>query len=188
MGKKISIDSSTLINKIYELIEAKKIFDLDYSKFDILIQPTSYIHSIIKFYGGITKVLIHDTSMTIPIMNSLYDNQKFKIKNNSKIKIDLINNLCIQKVPQKKFPIDKILRKLPKTDSLFETILVSANDTLVDLFLKKKISYNSIHINLNKVLTLREFRKYKNKSPKNLTEILKLNEYVRLKTQTLSVV
>ena len=188
MGKKISIDSSTLMNKIYELIEAKKIFDLDYSKFDILIQPTSYVHSIIKFYGGITKVLIHDTSMTIPIVNSLYDKNKFKIKNNSKIKIDLINNLCIQKVPQKKFPIDKILSKLPKSDSLFETVLVSANDTLVNLFLSNKISYNNIHINLNKILTLREFQKYKNKSPQNLTEILKLNEYVRLKTQTLSVV
>ena len=188
MGKKISIDSSTLINKVYELIEAKKIFDLDYSKFDVLIQPTSYIHSIIKFYGGITKVLIHDTSMTIPIINSLYDNQKFKLKINSKIKMNLINNLSIQRVPQKKFPIQKILEKLPKTDSLFETVLVSANDTLVDLFLSRKISYNNIHINLNKVLTLREFQKYKNKVPKNLTEILKLNEYVRLKTQTLSVV
>ena len=78
MGKKISIDSSTLINKIYELIEAKKIFNLDYSKFEILIQPTSYIHSIIKFYGGISKILIHDTSMTIPIINSLYDKKNIR--------------------------------------------------------------------------------------------------------------
>ena len=60
MGKKISIDSATLINKVYELIEAKKIFNLDYSKFDILVQPTSYVHSIIKFYGGILKVLVHE--------------------------------------------------------------------------------------------------------------------------------
>ena len=72
MGKKISIDSSTLINKVYELIEAKKIFDLDYSKFDILIHPTSYVHAIVKFKNGITKMLIHDTSMKIPIFNSLY--------------------------------------------------------------------------------------------------------------------
>ena len=188
MGKKISIDSSTLINKVYELIEAKKIFDLNYSKFDILIQPTSYIHSIIKFNGGITKVLIHDTSMKIPIINSLYDNQKFKIKVNSNIRMNLINNLDSPKSSTKKFPIDKILKKLPKSDSLFETVLVSANDTLVDLFLKNKISYSNIHTNLNKILSLREFQKYKNKLPKNLTEILKLNEYVRLKTQTLSVV
>ena len=189
MGKKISIDSSTLINKVYELVEAKKIFDLDYSKLDILIQPTSYIHSIIKFYGGIIKVLIHDTSMIIPIQNSLYKNKKNKLKRmSSNIKMNLINNLNLQPVPKNKFPIHKILKKLPKTDSLFETILVSANDTLVDLFLENKISYNNIHKNLNKVLSLREFQKYKNKSPKNITEILKLNEYVRLKTQTLSVV
>ena len=90
MGKKISIDSATLINKVYELIEAKKIFDLDYSKFDILIQPTSYVHSIIRFYGGIIKVLIHDTSMTIPIFNSLYENENFKKTISTKINMNLL--------------------------------------------------------------------------------------------------
>ena len=73
MGKKISVDSSTLINKVYELIEAKKIFDLSYSKLEILIQPTSYVHSVIKFFGGIIKVLIHDTSMKIPIFKLTYN-------------------------------------------------------------------------------------------------------------------
>ena len=182
------MNSSTLINKIYELIEAKKIFNLDYSKFEILIQPTSYIHSIIKFYGGISKILIHDTSMTIPIINSLYDKKKYQIKLSSKINMSLMNNLNLQKVPKNKFPIHKILKQLPEKDSLFETVLVSANDTLVNLFLLNKISYKNIHLKLNKILTLREFQKYKSKSPKNLTEILKLDEYVRLKTKTLSVV
>ncbi len=188
MGKKISIDSATMINKVYELVEAKKIFDLDYSKLDILIQPTSYVHSLIKFNGGITKVLIHDTSMTIPIFNSLYENKRTEIKIPSKINFNLVNNLELQKVPNNKFPINRIINRLPKTDSLFETVLVSSNDTLVELFLLNKISFNKIHTNLNKILALKEFQKYKNKIPKNLTEILKLNEYVRLKTQTLSVV
>jgi 1-deoxy-D-xylulose-5-phosphate reductoisomerase len=188
MGKKISIDSATLVNKVYELIEAKKIFNLDYSKFDILVQPTSYVHSIIKFYGGILKVLVHDTSMIIPIFNSLYDTKKFNSKFSHNINFKLFNNLNLQKVPIKKFPINKILTHLPKTDSLFETVLVSSNDTLVNLFLSKKISFNDIHIYLNKILLLKEFRKYKRKKPKNLTEILHLNEYVRLKTKSLSVV
>jgi len=188
MGKKISIDSATLINKVYELIEAKKIFNLDYSKFDILVQPTSFIHSIIRFYGGILKVLVHDTSMIIPIFNSLYDTKKFNIKFSPNINLKLFNNLNLQKVPIKKFPINKILTHLPKTDSLFETVLVSSNDTLVNLFLSKKISFNDIHIYLNKILSLKEFQKYKRKKPKNLTEILHLNEYVRLKTKSLSVV
>ena len=187
MGKKISIDSATLINKVYELIEAKKIFNLDYSKFDILIQPTSYVHSIIKFNGGILKVLIHNTSMAIPIFNSIYDKKKFKSKFSTDININLFNNFNLQKVPIKKFPIKKILTHLPKTDSLFETVLVSSNDTLVNLFLSKKISFNDIHTFLNKILSLKEFQKYKSKKPKNLTEILDLNHYVRLKTKSLSV-
>ena len=187
MGKKISVDSATMINKVYELVEAKKIFDLYYSKLDILIQPTSYVHSLIKFKGGITKVLIHDTSMIIPIFNSLYENKKLNNKISSKINLDLLNNLKFQKIPNDKFPINKIINLLPKTDSLFETILVSANDTLVDLFLSNKILFDKIHINLIKILSLKELQKYKNKKPKNLTEILKLNEYVRLKTSTLSV-
>jgi|TARA_B100001142_G_scaffold317467_1_gene358447 1-deoxy-D-xylulose-5-phosphate reductoisomerase len=188
MGKKISIDSATLINKVYELVEAKKIFNLDYSKFDILIQPTSYVHSIIKFYGGIIKVLVHNTSMTIPIFNSLYDTKKFNSKFSNNINFELFNKLDLQKVPIKKFPINKILTHLPKTDSLFETVLVSSNDTLVNLFLTKKISFNDIHTYLNRILSLKEFQKYKSKKPKNLTEILHLNEYVRLKTKSLSVV
>ena len=188
MGKKISVDSATLINKIYELIEAKKIFNLDYSKIDILVQPTSFIHSIIRFYGGILKVLVHETSMTVPIFNSLYDTKKFNGKFSHNINFKLFNNLNLQKVPIKKFPINKILTHLPKTDSLFETVLVSSNDTLVNLFLSKKISFNDIHTYLNKILSLKEFQKYKSKKPKNLTEILHLNEYVRLKTKSLSVV
>ena len=188
MGKKISIDSATLINKVYELIEAKKIFNLEYKKIDILIQPSSYVHSVIKFYGGIIKVLIHDTSMEIPIFNSLYEIDKSKTYMKNRLNLNLFNNLNFQKIPFKKFPIHKILKLLPKSDSLFETVLVSANDTLVDLFLAKKISYSDIHFFLKKILTLNEFQKYKSKVPKNINEILSLNEYVRLKTLSLSVV
>jgi len=188
MGKKISIDSATLINKVYELIEAKKIFNLEYKKIDILIQPSSYVHSVIKFYGGIIKVLIHDTSIEIPIFNSLYEKDKSKTYLKNRLNLDLLNDLNFQKVPFKKFPIHKILKLLPKSDSLFETVLVSANDTLVDLFLAKKISYSDIHFFLKKILTLKEFQKYKSKVPNNINEILSLNEYVRLKTSSLSVV
>ena len=80
MGKKISIDSSTLMNKVFEFIEAKKIFDLDKSKFQIIIQPTSYVHAIVEFKNGVTKFLTHPTSMKIPIFNSLYNDNNHKFK------------------------------------------------------------------------------------------------------------
>ena len=61
MGKKISIDSATLMNKVFEIIEAQRIFNIDIKKFEILIHPKSYIHSIIKFINGQIKILAHDT-------------------------------------------------------------------------------------------------------------------------------
>ena len=67
MGKKISIDSATLMNKVFEVIEAKKIFNISYKKISILIHPSSYIHAIVKFKNGITKILIHDPDMKILI-------------------------------------------------------------------------------------------------------------------------
>ena len=71
MGKKITIDSATLMNKVFEVIEAKNIFDIDYNKISILTHPKSYLHTIVKFRNGLSKFLIHDPDMTIPIYNSI---------------------------------------------------------------------------------------------------------------------
>ena len=71
MGKKITIDSATMMNKIFEVIEASKIFDLNINKFEILIHPRSYIHAIVHFKNGLTKFLAHDTTMEIPITNAI---------------------------------------------------------------------------------------------------------------------
>ena len=186
MGKKISVDSATLINKIFELIEAKKIFNIEYSKFKIIIQPTSYVHAIVDFNNGVSKILTHPTSMKIPIFNSLTNYFK---KDNfaNKLNLKLINDLSFQEVNMKKFPIGKIIKIIPKKDTLFETVLVSANDTLVELFLKKKIKFFDIYKNLIKILRLKEFKKFKNKEPKNLDQIAILSRIVRLKTISLSV-
>tara|TARA_Y100000992_G_C20938228_1_gene337772 strand:- start:256 stop:564 length:309 start_codon:yes stop_codon:yes gene_type:complete len=98
-----------------------------------------------------------------------------------------MNNLNFQKIDDKRFPIKKILKEIPKNDSLFETILVSANDTLVELFLKKKINFFEIYKILRKILTLKEYKKYKLIKPKNLRQIIDLSNNVRLKTISLSV-
>ena len=186
MGKKISVDSSTLINKVYELIEAKKIFNLGYEKFEIIIQPTSYVHAIVEFNTGICKILSHPTSMKIPIYNSLLFVKKISVFYES-FDIKKMNNLNFQKIDKLKFPVFKLLNRLSSIDSLHETILVSANDTLVDLFLKKKIKFYDIYKILDKVLSLKEHKKFKFLKPQNLDQIIKLSENVRLKTLSLSV-
>ena len=75
----------------------------------------------------------------------------------------------------------KLLNILPKKPSLFETIIVSANDTYVDLYLNKKIKFIDIQKNLFNFIKSKEFIKYKNRQPKNIEEIIKLNNYVRFK-------
>ena len=73
MGKKISIDSSTLMNKIFELIEAQKLFNLPKDKLEIIIHPECLVHAIIKFKNGLTKLIYHSTSMIIPLANAIFD-------------------------------------------------------------------------------------------------------------------
>ena len=180
MGKKISIDSSTMMNKIFEIIEAQKIFNLDVKKFKILIHPKSYIHSIIKFNNGLIKILAHDTDMRIPIINSIYNNNKI-IK--TKINLKNLNNLELSKPDAIKFPSIKFLKYLNNENSMFETILTTANDQLVEFFMKNKIKYLDIIKYLNKIINLSEFKPYFKKKPKNLNQIIKLSTYVKLKTK-----
>ena len=186
MGSKISIDSATLMNKVFEVIEAQRIFNIDSSKFKILIHPKSYVHAIIKFNNGLTKILVHDTDMKIPIFNSIYYKKNLKIKS-SRLDLNILNNLDFSRVNLKKFPSIKILNKIPKNISLYETVLVSANDQLVDLFLKNKINFQKITTLLKKILGMKIFLKYKKRSPKNYKEIIKLSDYVRLKTKLLCI-
>ena len=186
MGKKISIDSATMMNKVFEVIEAQRIFNIDLNKFKILIHPKSYVHAIVKFTNGLTKILIHDTSMKIPIFNSIYSEKTKKIRT-KKLNISNLNNLNFIKVDTKRYPSIKILKTIPKKISFYETVIVSANDELVDLFLEGKIIFQDIVKYLYKILQMKEFLKFKNRVPKKYEELIKLNNFVRLKIRSLCI-
>ena len=186
MGKKITIDSSTMMNKVFEVIEARNIFSIPYKDISILIHPSSYVHALVKFNNGMTKIIVHDTTMLIPIFNTIYSKTEKKLKSN-KLNLDKLNNLNFTKVNLKKFPMVKILKILPERCSLFETIIVAANDELVNLYLKNKIKYTDISYNFFKIINLNEFKKYKKIKIKKVESILKLNKYVRFKINSISI-
>ncbi len=177
MGKKISIDSATMMNKVFEIIEAKKIFNLSYKKLSILTHPKSYVHAIIKFKNGLTKIVAHDTNMKIPIFNSLYSSNNFI--NSKKLNFKILNNLAFKEINFKRFSVIKILDKLPERSSLFETILVSINDKLVELFLTNKIKFTDISKKMHNILDLKELKKYKMIKPKKINDIIYLNNEIR---------
>ncbi len=186
MGKKITIDSATLMNKLFEVIEAKNIFNIKFNKISILTHPSSYIHSIVKFKNGIVKILIHDPDMKIPIINSIYQN-KLKIIKTKNLDIKVLNNPEFKEVDLSKFPSIKLLKKMPNHNSLYETALITINDYLVYKFLENKISFNNLLILINKISSSNQFLKYKKMKPKNIKDIYKIRDYVSLKLSKLSI-
>ena len=186
MGKKISIDSATMMNKVFEVIEAQRIFDLPKSKIDILIHEKSYVHAILQFENGIKKILVHDTNMIIPIFNSIYDNGSKKIKS-KKLDIHKMNNLNLKIVNKSKFPLIKILKDMPDYGSLYDTVLITVNDYFVYKFLNNEINFNNLIYSINKYSKIKEFQKYKKIKPKNIIEIHNLRDYVSLKLGSLGI-
>ena len=180
MGAKISVDSATMMNKVFEVIEAKKIFDLNYNQVSIFVHPSSYVHAILKFKDGIINSIAHETTMKIPINNTLgkFKNDEINFK---KIDINKLNNLQLTEIDKKKFPAVNLINKLPSNDSLFETVLVSVNDHLVNLLLNKKITYIELVDKLFKIVSKKEFNKYKFIEPQKITDILNLNKILKSK-------
>jgi len=186
MGKKISVDSANLMNKIFEIIEAYRMFNFDLEKYKVLIHPQSYVHTIIKFRNGLIKMLLHDTDMKIPIFNSIY-NKKIKYISSKTINANTLNNLSFYEVDKLKFPSIKLLKKISKENTLYDTVITIANEELVKLFLQNKISLRQVVENLTKIINLKEYKKYLSKKPVSLNEIHKVSALVRLKTYSISV-
>jgi 1-deoxy-D-xylulose-5-phosphate reductoisomerase len=178
MGKKISVDSATMMNKVFEIIEAKKLFELDYSKLDILVHPSSYVHAIIKFKDGMIKIIVHDTNMKIPIFNSLHTNHQESIISNQ-INLKKLNHLNLKKVDIKKFPSIKLIKRLQNKKGSLETIIVLANDELVDLFLLKKLSFTDINFYLQRLINMKQIKNLIENKPGNISSIISLKKLVK---------
>tara|TARA_B100000287_G_scaffold435242_1_gene502595 strand:+ start:1247 stop:2416 length:1170 start_codon:yes stop_codon:yes gene_type:complete len=179
MGKKITIDSATLMNKVFEVIEAKKIFNINYEKIDILVNPNSYVHAIIIFNNGTIKMLVHETNMTIPIYNSIYEDSFENDFNTKYLDLKKINNLNLSKPNNKQFTSLNILNRLPNHDSLYETIIISINDELVNMFLNKDIEYKMISFYLLKIINFQKLRKYCKIKPKSIKQIFEARFFAK---------
>ena len=183
MGKKISIDSSNLMNKVLELIEAYRLFPFNPNKYEIVIHPESLIHAIVVFRNGQTKFLYHETNMKIPIANAIYENN-FDISQLIKSDKNILNNFDkfrFKKVDKKRFPIVTLLSKFYNNNS-GPIILNASNEVLVDQFSKGKISFNSIYFYLRAVLGHKHFKKYAIKTSPSIKDIYKIDKWARNKT------
>ena len=181
MGKKISIDSSTLMNKMFELVEAQKLFNLPVDKIDVLIHPDSLVHAIVVFNNGLTKFIYHETSMIIPLANAIFEKNLIidnflRIKKNNKQLI--AKNLTFQKPNKKIFPIIKLKRRINEHPST-SIIINAANEILVDQFFKKKIPFLGISKMIIAILKDSNYKKYAIRNPKNIDEVMIIDKWTR---------
>ncbi len=171
MGHKISVDSATLMNKLFELIEASKIFNLPINKFDVIIHPKSYVHALVNFKNGLSKILIHDTQMEIPIFNSIFDKTTESYKKNKDINFKNLNGVNFIKPSNLIFPLFKLVKRYKRKDSFYEIILVTVNDYFVTKFLNGNINFQKMQIKMLEKLKDPYLSKYYNKCPKKINDI-----------------
>ena len=153
MGKKITIDSATLVNKVIEVIEASILFDLSLKQIDIFIHPASLIHGIVNFVDGSSHLVASSPDMKVPISYAL----SWPGRSINKVKfINFIKNNDLKFITPdyKKFPalsLKKIVSNSPFTKSTI-IVLNAANEIAVDNFLKKNIKFDDIVKTIKKTI------------------------------------
>ena len=180
MGKKISVDSANLMNKVFEVIEAYKLFGFKKKKYRIIIHPQSYVHSIICFKNGLIKMILYNADMKIPISNILYG-RKNKFSNLSKIKSKVLNDMTFQEVDKKKFPSVNLIKKCFTSGFSTPIVVNASNEVLVGLFLKGKIGFLDIVKTINKIFKDKEFKKYAKTKAGSIKSIKIVDNWARKK-------
>ena len=161
MGKKISVDSANLMNKVLEIIEASLLFNLSLNKFAIAIHPKSLVHAIVQYKNGLSFFSYHKPNMKIPIINSLYENfdnkkffnENFFNKNSVETKLFFFKP-CLNNYPA--LHVLKIAKKYGVKSYLIINVL---NELLIKKFLEKKILFPDI---INKLLLIMRSKQIKN--------------------------
>ncbi len=155
MGAKISVDSATLMNKGFEVLEAKVLFDFPLEKIEVLIHPQSLVHGLIELIDGSFLMHLSYPDMKIAISYALNYPERIElpVKN---INLAEIGNLIFEKPDFEKFPCLKLAYEVGNLGGLYPLILEAADEVIVEAFLNKKISFDKIPYFIEK--TLKEFK------------------------------
>lgn len=179
MGKKISIDSATLMNKGLEVIEAKWLFDVNYDDIKVIVHPESIIHSMVEYNDGSIIAQLGTADMRLPIQYALnYPDRKTQIVDS--LDFYKIKNLTFEEPDIKTFKALNLAYEAGKIGGLMPTILNGANEVCVDLFLREKIAFLQIADIIEE--TMDKLYKEKEVTLENILEMdLKTRQYIEEK-------
>jgi 1-deoxy-D-xylulose-5-phosphate reductoisomerase len=175
MGKKVTIDSATLMNKGLEVIEAKWFFNIPANKIEIVIHPQSYVHSMVQFVDGTILAQIGEHDMKIPIQYALfYPNRT--INNFSRLELTKIGQLTFKKPNFNKFPCIKLAYHALEVGGTMPAVLNGANEIAVNAFLNSKINFLAIPQIIQNTM-----KEHKTKYNPNISDILDADYWAREK-------
>lgn len=173
MGKKISIDSSTLVNKGLEVIEAHYLFDVDYDDIEVVVHPQSIIHSMVEYKDNSIIAQLGSTDMRLPIQYALtYPVRKKAVAN--PLDFRTLKELTFEQPDMETFRCLQLAYKAGKLGGNMTAIYNGANEIAVDLFLNNKIKYLQIEEIIEDCMN--KFEHVKNP---NLEEVLNIDKEVR---------
>ena len=149
MGKKITIDSATMVNKAFEVIEAHFLFGLPYEKITALVHRESIIHSMVEFNDGNIKALLSPTRMYYPLEFAMFYPDRIENKMKS-LDLTSIGKFTFEKLDTKKFPLFSFILQVARNENYLPA-LVAADEVAVESFLERKIRFTDIYAVMSEV-------------------------------------
>lgn len=177
MGKKITVDSATLMNKGFEIIEALRLFDLSIDQVEVVIHPEAIIHSMVEYVDGSIIAQLGVTDMRIPIQYALTYPQRLDV-GLKPLDFCRLKSLNFEKPDFRKFPALSLAIAVAREGGTLPSVLNAADEEAVEAFLDKKIKLTDIYRSVEKVV-----KRHRVKAKPNLNQILESDEWAREETR-----
>ncbi len=176
MGRKITVDSATLINKAFEVIESRWLFDLPFEKIEVVVHPQSVVHSMIELADNSVKAQMGPPDMRLPIQYSMFHPDR--MPNDLIPRLDIANpyNLTFQPLELDRYPCFSLALDAGKRGGTYPAALSAADEIAVGLFLERKIGYMDIGRVINRVLEDHEVS-----SEPDLEELVEVDQWARVR-------
>jgi 1-deoxy-D-xylulose-5-phosphate reductoisomerase len=181
MGKKISIDSATLMNKGLEVIEAAILYDVPYDKISVLVHPQSIVHSLVEFIDGSQMAQLGTTNMETAIQYALYKGKRVQT-NREGLDLAKVPSLEFYNPDFNKFKCLEIAYRVGKAGGIMPAIMNTANNVAVKKFLNEEIKFLEIPIFIEKILN-----KFENKTVNSIDDVLNIQKHVIETSKTITV-
>ena len=153
MGQKITIDSATLMNKAFEVIESHWLFQVPWDRIEVVIHPQSTIHSMVEFEDGSVKAQLGPPDMRLPIQYALFYPQRFPNDMIPKLDTGISHSLNFQPMEPERYPCFNLAVNAAQQGGTYATVLSAADEVAVDAFLQRRIGFTDIYRVVERVLS-----------------------------------